>query len=325
LQPQWIARPDYDLPPVTDRFAAGPRPILVVGASGLLGAYIHRSFGEVAGAGTVVGTGFEHVDEGLVPLDIRDEGRVHALLDEHRPRAVVCAAAVSNVERCESDPGGSRAINVEGTLALSRGAAALGATFVFLSSEYVFDGLAGPYSEDAPMRPLNEYGRQKQEVERLVPAIAGGDHLIARVSCLYGHERIGKNFVYQLWAALSEGREFHPPSDQIGTPTAVSDAADVIRDLLLSGHRGTFHVAGPQPMLRSEFARLAARELELDPALVRPRPTGELGLVAPRPMDAGLSTGRVRAACRALCAPREGIVQMLAERPIGAPLMYAPP
>ena len=69
------------------------------------------------------------------------------------------------------------------------------------------------------------------------------------MSCLYGHERIGKNFVYQLWAALSEGREFRPPSDQIGTPTAVSDAADVIRDLLLGGHRGTFHVAGPQPML----------------------------------------------------------------------------
>lgn len=318
---RWIVRPDYDLPPVTDRFAAGSRPILVVGASGLLGAYLHRSFGE---AGAVVGTGFQHVEEGLVRLDLRDQGSVQDLLEEHRPATIVCAAAVSNVERCEADPLGSRSINVDGTLALARGAAGMGATFVFLSSEYVFDGLDGPYDEDAPTRPLNEYGRQKQEVERLLPGITGDDFVIARVSCLYGHERIGKNFVYQLWAALSEGREFRPPSDQIGTPTAVSDAADVIRDLLLGGHRGTFHVAGPQPMLRSEFARLAARELELDPALVRPRPTGELGLVAPRPMDAGLSTGRVRAACRALCAPREGIAQMLAERPIGAPLLYAP-
>jgi dTDP-4-dehydrorhamnose reductase len=295
---------------------------MVVGASGLLGVYLHRSFAE---AGAVVGTGFEHVDDGLVPLDIRDEARMRDLLEEHRPRAIVCAAAVSNVERCEADPGSSREINVDGTLALARGAAGLGATFVFLSSEYVFDGLDGPYDEDAPTRPLNEYGRQKQEVERLVPRITGGNCLIARVSCLYGHERVEKNFVYQLWAALTEGREFRPPSDQIGTPTSVIDAADVIRDLVLGGHRGTFHVAGPQPMLRAEFALLAARELELDPALVRPTPTAQLGLLADRPIDAGLSTGRVRAACRALCTPREGIAQMLAERPIGARLMYARP
>jgi len=295
---------------------------MVVGASGLLGAYLHRSFGQ---AGPVVGTGFEHLDVGLVRLDIRDEARVRALLDEHRPRAVVCAAAVSNVERCEADPDSSRAINVDGTLALARGAAELGATFVFLSSEYVFDGLDGPYDEDAPTRPLNEYGRQKQEVERLVPCITDGDFAIGRVSCLYGHERLGKNFVYQLWAALTEGREFRPPSDQIGTPTAVMDAADVIRDLVLAGHRGTFHVAGPQPMLRSEFALLAARELELDAGLVRPMPTAQLGLLAHRPMDAGLSTDRIRAACRVLRTPREGIAQMLAEGPISAPLMYARP
>jgi dTDP-4-dehydrorhamnose reductase len=294
---------------------------MVVGASGLLGAYLHRSFGE---AGAVVGTGFEHVDEGLVPLDIRDTTRLRELLHEHEPAAIVCAAAVSNVERCEADPASSRAVNVHGTLALARGAAEIGATFVFLSSEYVFDGLDGPYDEDAAMRPLNEYGRQKQEVERLVPSVTGGDFMIARVSCLYGHERTGKNFVYQLWSALSEGREFRPPSDQIGTPTAVSDAADVIRDLVLTGHRGTFHVAGPQPMLRSEFALLAARELELDSDLVRPTPTGDLGLLARRPMGAGLSTSRVRAACRVLLAPREGIARMIAERPIGAPLMFAP-
>jgi dTDP-4-dehydrorhamnose reductase len=294
---------------------------MVVGASGLLGAYLYRSFGD---AGAVVGTGFQHVEEELLALDIRDARRMRELLEHYQPRAVVCAAAVSNVERCEADPGYSRAINVDGTLALARGAAAIGATFAFLSSEYVFDGLQGPYEEDASMRPLNEYGRQKQEVERLVPEITGGEYLIARVSCLYGHERVGKNFVYQLWASLSEGREFRPPSDQIGTPTSVRDAAEVIRDLVLGGHRGTFHVAGPEPMLRSEFALLAARHLKLDPALVRPTPTDELGLLARRPMDAGLATGRVRAACRALWAPAEGIAQMLAERPIGEPLMYAP-
>jgi dTDP-4-dehydrorhamnose reductase len=289
----------------------------VVGASGLLGAYLYNSFAE---AGPTVGTGFHHGGGELATLDIRDEDASRALLAEHRPRTVVCAAAVSNVERCETDPEWSSEINVDGTLALARAAAAAGATFVFLSSEYVFDGLEGPYDETARTGPLNEYGRQKQQVERLLPAVTACDFVIARVSCLYGHERTGKNFVHQLWNSAAEGREFRAPSDQIGTPTAVANAADVIRELVLRGARGTYHVAGPEPMLRSQFALLAARELGLDPGLVRPTPTAELGLLAPRPMGAGLLTERVRAATgRRLWPPRQGIREMLAEGPLRAP------
>ena len=286
----------------------------MVGASGLLGAYLYRSFSR---SGPTVGTGFENVGDDLLQLDIRDEDATHALLDEHAPQAVICAAAVSNVERCETDPEWSSEINVDGTLALARAAAGVGATFVFLSSEYVFDGIDGPYGEDARTHPLNEYGRQKQQVERLMPAVTACDFITARVSCLYGHERTGKNFVYKLWNALNEGREFRAPCDQIGTPTAVANAADLIADLVLQGARGTYHVAGPEPMLRSQFALLAARELGLDPSLVRPTPTDDMGLVAPRPMGAGLCTERVREATgRRLWPPRDGIRAMVAEGPL---------
>jgi dTDP-4-dehydrorhamnose reductase len=273
-----------------DPLAPG-HPVAVVGASGLLGAYVFRSF---SASGPTLGTGFLHGGGELATLDMRDEEASRALLAEHAPRTVVCAAAVSNVERCETHPDWSSEINVHGTIALE-----------------------GPYDETAPTRPLNEYGCQKQEVERKLPALTGGDYMIARVSCLYGHERSGKNFVHQLWSALSEGREFRAPSDQIGTPTAVANAGEVIRELVLRGARGIYHVAGPEPMLRSQFALLAARELDLDPELVRPTPTAELGLVAPRPMGAGLLTGRARAATgRRLWPPREGIREMLAEGPL---------
>ena len=289
----------------------------VVGASGLLGAYLYRSFAEL---GPTVGTGCDNANGELAQLDIRDEDSARALLAEHQPRAVICAAAVSNVERCESEPEWSAEINVDGTLALARAAAGVGATFVFLSSEYVFDGIDGPYDEDMRTRPLNEYGRQMQQVERVLPAITACDFINARVSCLYGHERTGKNFVYQLWSSLSEGREFRAPSDQVGTPTAVANAACVIRELVVRGARGTYHVAGPEPMLRSQFALLAARALGLDPSLVRPTPTEDMGLTAPRPMGAGLVTAKVRAATgKRLWPPREGIEAMLAEAPLRAP------
>jgi dTDP-4-dehydrorhamnose reductase len=292
------------------------RPVLVVGASGLLGAYLHRSFER---AGPVIGTGHEQGGGELASLDVRDEQAVRAVIAECDPGVVVCAAAVSNVERCEIDPDWSRDINVEGTLVLARASRAARATFVFLSSEYVFDGLDGPYDESAPLNPLNEYGRQKVAVERALPDVTAGDFVIARVSCLYGHETKGKNFVYQLWAALTEGREFPAPGDQVGTPTAAANAADVIRALVTRGRRGTFHVAGPEPMLRSDFALLAARQLGLDPGLVRPTPTAELGLVAARPTGAGLVVRHAQAASGlGLWPVRDGIRAMLGERPIRA-------
>ena len=144
--------------------------------------------------------------------------------------------------------------------------------------------------------------------------------MIARVSCLYGHERSGKNFVYQLWSALSEGREFRAPSDQIGTPTAVANAGEVIRELVLPAR--TWHATTWQARSRccAHGSRCWQRGSSgLDPELVRPTPTAELGLVAPRPMGAGCSPGAYGPRPAAVCGPpREGIREMLAEGPLRA-------
>ena len=127
-----------------------------------------------------------------------------------------------------------------------------------------------------------------------MPAITARDFVIARVSCLYGHERAGKNFVYQLWtAAQPRAGSSARPATRSGRRPPSANAADVIRDLVLGGH-AALPRAGSEPMLRSEFALLAARELELDPGARAPAPTAELGLLAPRPMGAGLLRPRAR-------------------------------
>ena len=290
------------------------RPFLVVGASGLVGGHLARVF---AASGPVVATANDQRGEDLVPFDMRDTGAVLELVEQVRPRVVLCPAAISNVERCELEPDAARALNVDGTLGLAAAARSIGATFVFFSSEYVFDGADGPYDEQRDVSPINEYGRQKVEVEQALPELTGGDFIVARVSCVYGHERRRKNFVFQLWSALSEGREFRTPGDQIGTPTAAANAAEVVRDLVEAGERGTFHVAGAERMLRSDLARIAAEELGIDATLIRPVATDELGLAAPRPLGAGLLVDRASAAARTpLLGPRDGIRQMLAEAPI---------
>src|SRR5262245_51991899 len=160
------------------------RPVLVVGASGLMGAHLLEAF---RARGPVSGTALSHGADGLERLDLLDHGASEELVARLSPRAVICAAAIPSVERCELEPGDTRAVNVEGTLVLAEAAGRAGATFVFLSSEYVFDGTEGPYREDARPSPINEYGRQKAETERAI-AGTGDDWIVARVSCVYGRE-----------------------------------------------------------------------------------------------------------------------------------------
>jgi dTDP-4-dehydrorhamnose reductase len=281
-----------------------------------MGAHLLEAFGSEGGP--VAGTTLEQGGAGLDRYDLRDAAASRALVERHAPAAVVCAAAIPSVERCELEPDETRAVNVEGTLALADAAREAGATFVFLSSEYVFDGADGPYDEDDAVNPINEYGRQKAAVERAL-AERGDDFIVARVSCVYGHESRRKNFVYQLWSALGEGRQLQVPSDQVGTPTEAQNASRVIFELWRAGARGVFHVVGADRVLRSDFGVVVAEELGLDPGLLRPTPTDELGLAAARPRGAGLLNDRASAhATTPLLGIRAGIRHMLAQGPLEA-------
>jgi dTDP-4-dehydrorhamnose reductase len=265
---------------------------------------------------TVVRTAHTQTAPGVEQFDLRDAAEGERLVTRHEPAAVICAAAIPSVERCELEPAETRAVNVTGTLALADVSRAAGATFVFLSSEYVFDGEDGPYLEDDAVAPINEYGRQKVAVESAL-AERGDDWIVARVSCVYGHEARRKNFLYQLLDALGQGRELKVPSDQIGTPTEASNAANAIRDLWSAGERGIFHVVGADRLIRSDFGVIAAEELGLDPTLVRPTPTDELGLAARRPRGAGLLNDRAAARAQTrLLGVRDGIRAILAREPL---------
>jgi len=292
------------------------RPVLVTGAAGLMGAHLLEAFGKL---GPVAGTALTQSGGALERLDLRAPDAARRLVDRLSPAAVVCAAAIPSVERCELEPGETRDVNVAGTLALADAARDAEATFVFLSSEYVFDGTDGPYAEYDQVNPINEYGRQKVAVESALAERQGGDFIVARVSCVYGHEAKRKNFVYQLWSALREGHVLRVPGDQIGTPTAAANAAQVIAELWSADERGIFNVVGADRVLRSDFGVIVAEELALDPGLVHAIPTEQLGLAAPRPKGAGLLNDRATAAATTpLLGIRDGVRQMLAQAPIEA-------
>lgn len=277
---------------------------LIVGASGLVGGALRALFPDA------VGTFLRNPGPGLVPLDITDADAVRALVARVRPTLVLLPAAQPNVDGCETAPEESARVNVEGTRHVAEAAARAGARLVYFSTDYVFDGAAGPYPPDAPTNPIQTYGRHKLAAETIVRETVP-DHLIARVCGVYGHQPEGKNFVMALTRLAAGGQRMRVPSDQWGTPTAADNIAEAIRELALSGHRGTVHPVGPDYLTRIDFARLAAEVFGYAPDFLDAVSTPELKQPAPRPLRGGLDNRSTQALLRTrLVGAREGLQAM---------------
>lgn len=284
--------------------------VLLIGAAGLVGRHVRAA---LAGH-PVIATSHREPAPDAIPLDVTDAAAVLRAARETLPDAIILAAAEAHVERCEREPEATRRVNVEGARNAAAAAADVGARLVVFSSEYVFDGSAGLYREDDPTRPINEYGRQKVDIERIAGSLPR--HLVCRTSGVYGWDPAGKNFVCQLLRRLRGGEPFDVPGDQIITPTYAADLGTALAHLVYTGAEDLLHVVGPQPMARVEFARLAARAFGLSEALITPRPTSELALAAPRPREAGLRDDRLRAVLgNSLRYPAEALAHMRATEP----------
>jgi dTDP-4-dehydrorhamnose reductase len=262
--------------------------VLLIGAGGLVGRHLRDALSGLP----VTATYRTDPLPGGIALDITDHDAVRRTIRETRPDAIVLAAADAYVERCEREPAATRLVNVDAPQVIAAEAKAQGAHLVIFSSEYVFDGTAGRYAEQDERLPINEYGRQKVELEDL--ALATGRGLVCRTSGVFGADPRRRNFVLQLVDRLRAGQPFEVPSDQLITPTYAPALAVAVAALVRRGETGIVHVAGPRILGRLEFARFIAETYKLPAELLRARPTAELHLAAPRPLRCGLDVNRLR-------------------------------
>ncbi|MDO8339829.1 MAG: SDR family oxidoreductase, partial [Candidatus Burarchaeum sp.] len=180
--------------------------LLVVGASGQLG----RALVEAALEWDfeVTGTYESRPENGpSAPLqhfhlDMTDAKEVEAVFEKAKPDACVLAAAYTNVDGCETDPAKADRINVEGTRNVAEACKKRNCLFVFISSDYVFDGKKGPYSEEDKPNPINHYGKTKLEGEKIAQGLK--EHLIVRTTVVFDF-REGKNFATRLVERLKAG------------------------------------------------------------------------------------------------------------------------
>jgi dTDP-4-dehydrorhamnose reductase len=190
--------------------------------------------------------------------DQSDPGACAAAVHDHRPSAVINAAAWTAVDRAEAEEAAATVVNGEAPGAIARACAALGIPFIHISTDYVFDGSGDtPFRPGDPIGPLGAYGRSKLAGEQAIRT-AGGVHVILRTSWVFSAH--GGNFVKTM-LRLSETRDaLNVVEDQIGGPTPAADIAAAcltIADRLRAdpGKGGTYHFSGAPDASWADFAR----------------------------------------------------------------------
>jgi dTDP-4-dehydrorhamnose reductase len=258
--------------------------ILVTGATGLLGSLVVK----------LASPTDEVIGRSRVALDVTDADAVSRVFREFSPDAVLHCAAFTDVDGAELDPGRAMEVNARGAALVAERAQEAGSSFLYVSTDYVFDGEASgePYRESDSPHPLSSYGRSKLEGERLVAASCPASHIIVRTAWLYGP---GKGFVDWARGRLVRSEELPLIEDQRGSPTSAAELASAMLTLVRGGHRGLFHYVNLGETSWLQLGRAIAAELRLDPSRIRAVRARDLKRPAPRPSYAVLSTERYRA------------------------------
>jgi dTDP-4-dehydrorhamnose reductase len=278
--------------------------ILVTGADGLLGSNVVRAAAHWNHQ--VIGTT-------LAEIDVTDAEAIRRLCASERPDTVVNCAGYTNVDAAEDDLEGASRVNVEGARNVSLAAAEVGASIVYPSTDYVFDGTkGGAYVESDRTRPLSVYGQTKAAGEAETAAV-NRHYFIVRTAWIFGSG--GNNFVDTMLALGQVQRDVVVVRDQVGCPTYAAHLADAIVRLTESKAFGIHHIAGGGECSWYEFAqeifsqaRLATRVMSMTSA--------ELNRPAPRPSYSVLGTERREAIY--LPEWQEGLTSYLAERSVAA-------
>jgi dTDP-4-dehydrorhamnose reductase len=299
--------------------------IAITGANGLLGGAavaLARGRHEVLALGRgpcrLPPGGFEWAD-----ADLSDGRSVEGALVAFRAEVVLHAGALTDVDACERDPELAWRVNVGGTEQVARACRALSARLVAVSTDYVFDGTRGDYSEDDLPNPHGAYARSKRCGEEAALVIAP-DAAVARVAVVYsGRPGAKSTFATQVVEKLSRGEPVKAFSDQVVSPTLAESAAAMTLELLLEhGHRGVLHTAGATALTRVEFAERVRERFGLGGEIVAVR-TADVKLLAPRPLRSSLRVVRAAAMLRAKPLAIDEALERFAEqwsrRGTGAP------
>lgn len=269
--------------------------ILVTGANGLLGQHLIRQLVD-EGKFTVyaIGKGASRLAYGAnngvtyQQLDITDFKKTQAFIEKISPHIIIHAAAVSQPNECAANKSICWKTNVGATRTILKAAQKAKSYFIYISTDFVFDGADGPYDEQAATNPINDYGESKLLAEEMVE-MSGLHWAIIRTVLVYGNKVPGgrTNIIQWVKDELSAGKKIKVVNDQYRTPTYVEDLAKGIILVLMKHAKGIFHISGKDMCTPYQLAIMVANLAGLNTALIEPVTAETFQEPAKRPPKTG--------------------------------------
>ena len=292
---------------------------IVTGAQGFLGANLGRHLQGRAhrvGLGRAGGPTLASTCDAWITADLANPSAVTAAtaqIEALRPNVIVHAAAMATHEGCEADPEKARQINALAAGELSRAARNAGARFILISTDAVFDGTRGHYSEDDEPDPFSVYGRTKLEGEQRAQDV-NPDALVVRTN-FFGWSPSGTRSILEFFAnALTTNTPVKGFTDFTVTSAYVGALCEALEELAGTGATGLLHVTSPDALSKYEFGVAVAEEFGLDADLITPT-TADVD--PPRNRDLSLAINRAQTILTTpLPTQREGIMQAKSAWPL---------
>ena len=267
--------------------------ILVVGANGMLGQRVLELYSsnndfELLATSVEDKLVFENID--YVQSDISNRNEIKKVIYNFCPDFIINAAAYTNVDKSESERELTWKINVKGVEYLSDAARVLDSHLIHISTDYIFDGKDGPYTENDIPNPLGYYARTKLASENTLK-ISGSRNTILRTNVLYGTAKFSRpDFVKWVVDSLRAKKEIRIVNDQINNPTFIDDLVQGINKVVELRKEGIYNIGGDEFLSRYDFTIMIAEFFKLDKSLIKRIKTEDLNQPARRPLKSGLIT-----------------------------------
>jgi dTDP-4-dehydrorhamnose reductase len=277
------------------------KKILITGINGLVGQYLLKALNGSGARVMATGKGPLRVPELITgemeyrEMDITDGMAVSDLVSSFKPDIIIHSAAMTQADQCEQHKADCWNSNVTATRFLLDAARSFPVFFIYLSTDFVFDGDAGPYTEEDPTGPVNYYGSSKLAAEKAVIQ-SGIPSAIVRTVLVYGQTADGtrSNIITWVKKELEAGKKIRVVNDQLRTPTYAGDLARGILQVAFAEAGGTWHISGEDIYTPYQMALAVAEELGLDKSLIEKADAGSFQQPALRPLRTGFIIERAR-------------------------------
>ena len=274
--------------------------ILLTGSNGLLGqkiVYASLKRNDIQLLATSKGENRLHSKAGYhyASMDITNTDEVTAIIENFKPHCIINTAAMTNVDACEKDQENCWKMNVEAVRTMTELCELHNIHLIQLSTDFVFDGEKGYYSEEDVPNPLSHYARSKYESEKVVQQ-ARIDSAIIRTIIIYGvvDDKQRSNVVIWTINSLRQQKDINVISDKMRSPTLAEDLADACVQAALKRATGIYHVSGSETMSILEMVNRTADFFQLDKKYIHPITTDQLKQPAKRPLLTGFNIDKAK-------------------------------